>query len=567
MWDRHYLTPVSEFPLEYELLQIRFSTRPVAQGVVAVLVRGPSKWGARAAELDRSTGGQLTRACRATGFAGQVGEVCEVLAPSGLEFSRVLVVGVGTGVLEAQRAEIIGGVISGHVGKSAERSIAIEVDTLEVVAGDEASVAARAAVAVHLALGFRLRSYRFDRYRTDGGAGARASADVVAGRGARAGIASKSQQLVVVTASAKEAARDFPAIEAVAEGVELARDLVSEPPNVLHPVAFAARVRELVTLGVRVEVLGAKALRKLGFGALLGVAQGSQFEPQVVICEYDGGVGHASGASGGVRASSAARSTRAGSASRADNATRSTPLVLAGKGVTFDAGGINIKPSAGLETLKQDMGGAASIIGALKTLALRKARCHVVGICGLVENMPSGTAQRPGDVVVSHSGKTVEIINTDAEGRLVLCDLLWYAQERYHPKVIIDMATLTGAIAIALGEDYAGLFSNDDELAKRLVDAGNATGDRVWRYPMGESYDRQLDSLIADMKNLGADKGRSIIAAQFIQRFVQKGVTWAHVDFGMKVWAERDTPLAPEGATGFGVRLLDRLIADHFEAR
>ena len=496
-------------------------------------------------ELDRATGGQLTRACRVTEFTGRVGEVCEVLAPAGLGFSRVLVVGAGAGVPEAQRAESIGGAIAAHLARSAERSIAIEIDGLEAMAEE------RAVVAVHVALGFRLRSYRFDRYRT--GTCARENA------GARAGSSSTSRRLVVVTASAKDAARNFPAIEAIAEGVELARDLVSEPPNILHPVAFAARTRELATLGIRVEVLGAKTLRKLGFGALLGVAQGSQFEPQVVICEYNG--------SGASRANSAGRADGASRASSGNSTSRSTPLVLAGKGVTFDAGGINIKPSAGLETLKQDMGGAASIVGALKTLALRKARCHVIGICGLVENMPSGTAQRPGDVVVSHSGKTVEIINTDAEGRLVLCDLLWYAQERYRPKVVIDMATLTGAIAIALGEDYAGLFSNDDELARRLVDAGNATGDRVWRYPMGESYDRQLDSLIADVKNLGADKGRSIIAAQFIQRFVQKGVTWAHVDFGMKVWAERDTPLAPEGATGFGVRLLDRLIADHFEER
>jgi leucyl aminopeptidase len=476
-----------------------------------MLVRDPVKWTGRMAQLDRATGGQLARACRAAGFAARAGEICEVLAPSGVQISRLLVVGTGHSTLTPQEAEQIGGAIAAHFSKRPERAVAVDIDALEVPPAQCALVAA------HVALGLQLRSYRFDRYRTQGPE------------------KSLAPRLTVITNVATEAQRAFRGLDAVAHGVELARDLVSEPPNVLHPVAFAKRTKELASLGVRVEVLGAKALRKLGFGALLGVAQGSQFEPQVVVCEYNGSRG--SGA----------------------------PLVLAGKGVTFDAGGINIKPSAGLETLKQDMGGAASIVGVLKTLALRKARCRVVGICGLVENMPSGTAQRPGDVVVSHSGKTVEIINTDAEGRLVLCDILWYAQERYRPKVIIDMATLTGAIAIALGEGYAGLFSNDDELAARLVEAGNATGDRVWRYPMGESYDRQLDSLIADLKNLGADQGRSIIAAQFIQRFVQKGVAWAHVDFGMKVWAERDTPLAPEGATGFGVRLLDRLIADHFE--
>ena len=241
--------------------------------------------------------------------------------------------------------------------------------------------------------------------------------------------------------------------------------------------------------------------------------------------------------------------------------------MLAGKGVTFESGGISIKPSAGMETLKQDMGGVASIVGAIKTLALRKSPCHVVGICGLVENMPSGTAQRPGDVVKSLSGQTIEVINTDAEGRLVLADIIWYAQQRYQPKVLIDMATLTGAIVIALGQEYAGLFCNDTTLASRLTVSGSETGDRLWQFPMGDAYDKHLASLIADMKNVGPNEGRSIIAAQFIKRFVRDGLAWAHVDFGGMVWTEEDTPLSPKGATGFGVRLLEQFIAAHYERR
>ncbi|MEJ1960622.1 MAG: leucyl aminopeptidase [Gammaproteobacteria bacterium] len=499
-------------------MKIRFANEPVSGGLLAILVPPIGKWTGRVAELDRACAGQLSKACRVTRFQALAGEICEVLAPSGLEVSRVLIVGVGdASALTEQNTNESAGLICARLLSTGEAAITIDVTG----AGEDAN---NPTAAAHIAFGVRLRAYRFDRYRTP------ETSKPLLGK------------VTIVSSAPRDAQRLFSRLDAVAEGVFLARDLVSEPPNVLYPKAFATQIKALGKLGIRVEVLGEKKLRQLGFGALLGVSQGSAYEPQVVICEYDG--------------------TRAAGGKR-----REPPVVLAGKGVTFDAGGISIKPSAGLETLKQDMGGAASIVGAMKTLAIRKARCHVVGILGLVENMPSGTAQRPGDVIRSLSGKTVEIINTDAEGRLVLCDILWYAQQRYRPKVLIDMATLTGAIAIALGEDYAGLFSNDDALATQLTQAGAVTGDRLWRYPMGDTYDRHLDSLIADVKNIGPDKGRSIIAAQFIKRFVQPGVTWAHIDFGMMVWAEQDTPLAPTGATGFGVRLLDRLIADHFEER
>ncbi|MGH8263639.1 MAG: leucyl aminopeptidase [Steroidobacteraceae bacterium] len=498
-------------------MMIRFARQWSADGgAVAVLVPRSGDWSAAAALLDRSSGGQLRRACVAARFGGAVAEVCEVLAPAGIAASRVLVVGLGD-LKRAGAAEFesIGGTLCARLLCSGDTNLAVETTGLEEAAIEPAELAAR------IAFGARLRGYRFDRYRT------------AQSQHAKPTLA----EIRVVTRLVRPCERRFERMEAVAAGVFMARDLVSEPANVLFPKSFAGRIRSLATHGVRVQVLGEKRLKQLGFGALLGVSQGSAYEPQVVICEYDG-----------IRAK---RPT--------------PPVVLAGKGVTFDAGGISIKPSAGLETLKQDMGGAASVVGAIKTLAMRKARCHVVGICGLVENMPSGTAQRPGDVITSLSGKTVEVINTDAEGRLVLCDILWYAQQRYRPKVIVDMATLTGAIVIALGQEFAGLFCNDAPLAARLIDAGHKTGDRLWQFPMGEAYDKHLDSLIADMKNLGPNEGRSIIAAQFIKRFVQEGVAWAHVDFGGMVWTEADTALSPKGATGFGVRLLDKWLATHHE--
>ncbi|MEJ0035571.1 MAG: leucyl aminopeptidase [Gammaproteobacteria bacterium] len=498
-------------------MKIRFAPKPPS-GVdaIAVFVEPGAQWQGPAAELDNKCQGQLRRACRVAKFKGSAAEVCEVLAPAGLDVSRVLIVGLGP-LKDANPAvfENIGGTLCAHTMGSVDGALVVDTTGLESAAVDAADMPAR------IAFGARLRAYRFDRYRTE----------------RRKESQPTLAEIAFVTPRARACETRFKRLEAVAAGVFLTRDLVAEPPNVLYPKEFAQRLRQLTQHGIKVEVLGEKKLKQLGFGALLGVSQGSLFEPQVVICEYDG--------TGG-------RGKRA-------------PIVLAGKGVTFDAGGINIKPTAGLETLKMDMGGAASVAGTLMTLALRKARCHVIGICGLVENMPSGSAQRPGDVVKTLSGKTVEVINTDAEGRLVLCDILWYAQERYKPRVIVDMATLTGAIVIALGQEYAGLFCNDGPLASQLIAAGERTGDRLWQYPMGEAYDKHLNSLIADMRNLGPNEGRSIIAAQFIKRFVQPGVAWAHVDFGGMVWAEQDTALSPQGATGFGVRLLDEWISTHHE--
>jgi leucyl aminopeptidase len=290
----------------------------------------------------------------------------------------------------------------------------------------------------------------------------------------------------------------------------------------------------LAEIGVEVEVLGEKQMKKLGMGALLGVGQGSERESQLVVMRWNGGT------------------------------EGDAPLAFIGKGVTFDTGGISIKPAGGMEDMKWDMGGSAVVIGLMKTLALRKAKANVVGVVGLVENMPSGTAQRPGDVVTTMSGQTVEVINTDAEGRLVLADALWYTQDRFKPHFMIDLATLTGAIIIALGDQYAGLFSNDDKLSDKLIAAGRAVGEGVWRLPVDDPYDKQIKSEIADMMNVGGREGGSITAAMFLKRFVN-GVKWAHLDIAGVTWSKKDGPVTPKGATAFGVRLLDRLVADNYE--
>jgi leucyl aminopeptidase len=297
------------------------------------------------------------------------------------------------------------------------------------------------------------------------------------------------------------------------------------------------RCRPLADLGIKIEVLDESEMRAAGMGALLGVAQGSAKPPRLLVMEWDGTGGKAK-----------------------------TSTVFVGKGVTFDTGGISIKPAAGMEDMKWDMGGAGAVAGAMKALALRRAKARVVGICGLVENMPDGNAQRPGDVVTTMSGQTVEVINTDAEGRLVLCDAITWVQKRFNPEVIVDLATLTGAIIISLGHEYAGIFSNSDELAKQLVSAGIATGDKLWRFPLGSAYDKMIDSPIADMKNVGSRDAGSITAAQFIGRFVNDGVKWAHLDIAGMAWSAKAGATWEKGATGYGVRLLDRFVEDTLEA-
>jgi leucyl aminopeptidase len=337
-------------------------------------------------------------------------------------------------------------------------------------------------------------------------------------------------------ADPERVAADAAPMAALAEGVFFTRDLVNEPANVLTTDDFAARLAAMGELGIGIEILEEDELARLGMRALLGVGQGSASPSKVVVMTWMGGTE-------GI-----------------------APLALVGKGVVFDTGGISIKPAAGMEDMTMDMGGAAVVAGVMRTLALRKARANVVGLVGLVENMPDGLAQRPGDVVRSMKGDTIEVINTDAEGRLVLADVLWYAQDRFQPQAIVDLATLTGAIIIALGHEKTGVFSNDDAFCAALLAACEAEGEGAWRMPLGDAYDQKLKSRIADMMNVGGRDGGAITAAQFLQRFIKPGTPWCHLDIAGTALLKAESALAPAGATGWGVRALDRLIRDRYEA-
>jgi leucyl aminopeptidase len=425
----------------------------------------------------------------------------------------LLVVGVGP-ASEAKKGDFtqLGGIAAGRLGKG---------DAVIVCAiGDEAFGPEQAAA---IAQGIQLRLYSFDRYKT------------VKKDDAEAPSANRAITLQVGDpAKARKAAK---AALAIAEGAIVARDLVNEPPNVLNPETFAKRAKELKELGVEVDILGEKELKKIGMRALLGVGQGSHNESQVVIMRWSG-----------------AKDPKA------------QPIAFVGKGVTFDTGGISIKPAGGMEDMKGDMAGAACVVGLMHALASRKAKANVVGAIGLVENMPDGKAQRPGDIVTSLSGQTIEIINTDAEGRLVLADVLWHVQAAFKPAFMIDLATLTGAIMVALGQERAGLFSNNDELAGRIHAAGEATGELVWRMPLGKAYDKIIDSKFADVKNSGGRYGGSITAAQFLQRFVND-TPWAHLDIAGTAMGSPQSETNRGWSSGYGVRLLDRLVADHYEGK
>jgi leucyl aminopeptidase len=341
--------------------------------------------------------------------------------------------------------------------------------------------------------------------------------------------------VAVLLADHSAAKKAFADLDKLADGVVYARDLVTEPGNVLNPETYADRLKDLEKSGLEVEVLTLKDLKKLGMGALIGVGQGSKSESRVVVLRWNGGKDGAA------------------------------PVAFVGKGVTFDSGGLSLKTAKGMEDMKWDMGGSAAVVGTLLALAGRKAKVNAVGVVGLVENMPSSTAQRPGDVVTSMSGQTIEVLNTDAEGRLVLADILWYTQDRFKPVAMINLATLTGAIIIALGHEHAGLFSNNDALAEAILAAGSATGETLWRMPLGEAYDALLKSPIADMKNIGDGGAGSAVAAVFLQRFVND-VPWAHLDIAGVAWANKDKGVVPKGASGWGVRLLDQLVKSRYEA-
>lgn len=454
---------------------------------------------------------QLRRAAAADHFTGKNGAVLDIVAPSGLDAPRLIVVGTGKeGELKQRDVVQLGGIAMGRLpSRAAEATILAEIGSGPLKPDQIAN----------LALGVRLRAYSFDRYKTKRKEGEERPEKI---------------EVHVACANPAAAGRAWVPVNGTAEGVVLARDLINEPANVLYPGEFARRASALSRLGITVEVLDVPAMKKLGMGALLGVGQGSAHESRLVVMRWNGGKRGAD------------------------------PLAFIGKGVCFDTGGISIKSASGMEDMKGDMAGAACVVGLMHALAARKARVNAVGAIGLVENMPDGKAQRPGDIVKTMSGQTIEIINTDAEGRLVLADVLHYVKQRFKPKFMVNLATLTGAIMVALGQQYAGLFANDDKLVERLSKAGEETGERVWRMPLGPEYDKMIDSKFADMKNTGGRWAGSITAAQLLQRFVGK-TPWAHLDIAGTALGSPQTDINKSWSSGWGVRLLDRLVADYYE--
>jgi leucyl aminopeptidase len=481
-----------------------------SKGVLIVFTDEDLRFGTATRGVLGSARDHLTRIARVERFTGKSGTSLDVVAPASLKVARLVALGIGNGELKSRDMVKLGGVAMGKIpGSAAEATILADLP-----AG-----AMKPEQAADIALGATLRGYVFDRYKTKRRDGEEAPAKA---------------KITIGVADAAAARRAWRKQGAVGDGVILARDLVNEPANVLYPAEFARRAAALKKLGVAIDILDVRAMRKLRMNALLGVGQGSVRESRMVIMRWNGG--------------------KRGEA----------PLGFIGKGVTFDTGGVSIKPAASMEDMKGDMAGAACVVGLMHALAARNAKVNAVGAIGLVENMPAADAQRPGDIVTSMSGQTIEIINTDAEGRLVLADVLHYVGKRFKPKFMIDLATLTGAILVALGQEHAGLFANDDQLAERLLKAGEDTGEKVWRMPLAPEYDKLIDSKFADVKNTGGRNAGSITAAQFLQRFVDK-TPWAHLDIAGTGMGSPQSDINKSWASGWGVRLLDRLVAANYE--
>jgi leucyl aminopeptidase len=487
-----------------------------APGALAVGIFSGLELTPSAAQIDRKTRGALSRAIAAGRFRGKIGQVLPVLAPRGVGARSILVAGLGNAAefsdLAAERAA---GALAAYLLATAETDLALAIEAPKGATLDPAKLAA------HLANAICLRAYRFDKYRTT----------------EKPDSKPRLARLAVHTADPSAARAAYAPLASTTDSVLLARDLISEPGNVIYPASFAAAAKALTSLGLKIEVLGRDKLKKLGLNAMLGVAQGSSHEPQLVALKWNG-----AGKSGGA------------------------PIAFVGKGVTFDTGGISIKPAGGMEEMKYDMSGAAAVFGVMRSLAARKAKVNAVGICAMVENMPGDNAQRPGDVVRTMSGQTIEVIDTDAEGRLVLSDALYFAYSQYKPRAMIDLATLTGSVMVALGVEHGGLFANDDKFADQLLAAGKASGELLWRLPMTEHYDDLIKSDIADWKNDGGRWCDAINGASLLKHFVGN-TPWAHLDIAGMAWTKQDRPTVPKGAVGFGIRLLDRLVADHFEGK
>jgi leucyl aminopeptidase len=493
-------------------LKFVFTGLAIRHDVLILFCSENLKFGPASRRIVSRVGDSLRRAAAADRFTGKSGTSLDIIAPAGLDLPRVVVIGTGkVATLTSRDLTKLGGVAMAKLPKAAGAA---------TIFAELGSGALKPEQVADLALGARLRGYSFDLYKTK-----RKDDDEQT---------PKRVELNFACSNPASAGKAWARRAATGDGVTLARDLVNEPGNVLFPGEFARRASALSKMGVGVEVLDTAAMRKLGMGALLGVGQGSAHESRLVVMRWNGGKRGAD------------------------------PVAFIGKGVCFDSGGLSIKPAQNMEDMKGDMAGAACVVGLIHALAARKAKVNAVGAIGLVENMPDGKAQRPGDIVKTMSGQTIEIINTDAEGRLVLADVLHYVNKRFKPKIMVNLATLTGAIVIALGQEYAGLFCNDDKLAERLIKAGEATGERVWRMPLGPEYDKMIDSKFADMKNTGGRSGGAITAAQLLQRFVDK-TPWAHLDIAGTGMGSPANDINRSWGSGWGVQLLERLVEDHYE--
>jgi leucyl aminopeptidase len=478
---------------------------------IAFVVSDAKELSDDALKFDAKLGGLLKAALNAPRFEGKAAQATSVILPEnmGADFAFIISTGKAEDVTHLTYEKIAGEAVK-LANSHGVQNVVLVIDSPALDKGKAEA---------HAVFGAQLGAYYFGKYFTT----------------------KKEQELpslkhFTVAGNKKAAKVHMEHLQPLADGIIFTRNIVSEPANIIHPESLAAICKDLAKHGLEVEVLGEKQMQKLGMGSLLGVGQGSTKESQLVILKWNG----------------------------LDDK-KAKPVAFVGKGVCFDSGGISIKPAGGMEEMKWDMGGAGTVIGLMRTLAARKAKVNAVGVVGLVENMPDGNAQRPGDVVTSYSGQTIEVLNTDAEGRLVLADALWYCQEQFKPQFMIDLATLTGAIIVALGSKYAGLFASDDELAQRIIALGDETGDETWRLPLGDYYDKQINSDIADMQNIGADReAGSITAAQFLKRFTND-VPWVHLDIAGTAWRKKPTPTCPKGATGYGVRLLDALVAKHYE--
>ena len=455
----------------------------------------------------------IAQSLKSKNFAGKAGQIADLTVPGKKSPILMRVLGYGDVTkLTESKITSLGGTLASCIKTKEGDDVCVMMDNLKIDSLKEGQIAA------NLAYGLLLKSWAFDKYKKP-----------------KDDAPKLPKTLTFITQTPDKAEAAFEDLKAVAEGVFLARELVSEPCNIIYPETFVGRVKDLKKLGVKIEVLEEKDMAKLGMNALLGVGQGSVQDSKLLILTWNGGKKN------------------------------EPPVAIVGKGVTFDTGGISIKPSANMDEMKADMAGAGVVAGLIQALASRKAKVNVVGVAGLVENMPSGSAQRPGDVVKAMSGTTIEILNTDAEGRLVLADALWYTQSRFKPKVMINLATLTGAILVALGHEFAGLFSNNDDLSQKLIDAGQKTDELLWRMPLAEVFDKDIDSDIADIRNIGTGSlAGSSTAAHFLQRFVND-VPWAHLDIAGTAWIKKEKSLCARGASGFGVRLLNSYIQTHFE--